>query len=131
MVERQGYDHAQRWMYKDVRLALLWRSFVVDFPNADWVIVRRDKNEFIQACLNAPRMAAISDKAKFWNQFFDEYNHRLDMLKNRADFVHEVHFEHIQEGDLSALKTVSDSIGIQFETLNAGTISDRRHWHHS
>tara|TARA_R110002124_G_scaffold83738_6_gene218947 strand:+ start:6247 stop:6972 length:726 start_codon:yes stop_codon:yes gene_type:complete len=131
MITHQGYDHAQRWMYKDAKLTLLWRSFLADFPGADWVIVRRKKEGFIKSCLNTSFMAHHSSDPKFWENFADAYNLRLDLLQQKASNVHEIHVEKIFEGDLSQLKSVSDTIGIQFNKAKVNKFVDRKHWHHS
>jgi hypothetical protein len=131
MVQGQGYDHALRWMYKDPRLALLWPSFAEDFPKAEWVIVKRCKRKFIHSCLAAPHMRAQSDNAKFWSRFWREYSQRLDMLKDHAKYVHEVQFEHIEEGNLSEMKSISDSIGINFSRLKQPNQTDPARWRHS
>jgi hypothetical protein len=131
IIEGQGYDHGLRWMYKDPRLTMLWRSFAEDFPNAEWIIVRRDKKKFVQSCLASPQMRAHSDSSKFWNRFADEYNQRLDMLSDQAEFVHEVQLESIEEGNLSEMKPISDSIGINFSAFNPTDQTDPKRWRHS
>lgn len=131
MIERQGYDHSQRWMYKDAKLTLLWRSFEAEFPDADWVIVRRNREAFIKSCLNTSFMVHHSSDPKFWENYSDEYNKRLDLLQAKAQNVHEIHVEKIFEGDLTQLKSVSNSIGIQFNKDSVNNFVDRKHWHHS
>jgi len=131
IVEAQGYDHAQRWMYKDAKLTLLWRSFAAEFPDAEWVIVRRERHSVVKSCLSTPFMSAHSSDPKFWEDFADQYNKRLDMLQAKAANVHEVDAEQIFNGDVTQLKSVSDAIGLQFNLEAIRTGGDRKHWHHS
>lgn len=131
MIEKQGYDGSQRWMYKDAKLTLLWRSFLAEFPDADWVIVRRNQEGFVKSCLNTSFMRHHSLDPKFWENFADEYNLRLDMLRDTASNVHEVEVEKIFNGDLTQLNSVSDSLGIQFSQAKVDGFVDRKHWHHS
>ena len=131
MLENQGYDHAQRWMYHDARLTLLWRSFLTGFPDADWVIVRQAQPTYIKSCLDDPRMFEVSSKARFWKRISQAYSERFDMLTARVEHVHEIRLENIEEGNLSELKLLSDKTGFHFNTKRKGSKLEQRRWRHS
>jgi hypothetical protein len=131
MIKSQEYNHAQRWMYKDARLTLLWRCFITEFPDADWVIARQNKQAFVNTCLQNPITFDISQSAAFWGHIAKVYSNRFDMICGHIDHVHEIQFENIQEGNLSELDALSDKIGIQFRPKQKGQKSEPRRWKHS
>jgi hypothetical protein len=131
MLKSQAYNHAQRWMYNDARLTLMWRSFITDFPNADWVIIRQDKDSYVQACLSNPEAFDISPKTNFWGHIAKVYSKRFDMLCARVDNAHEINFSNIQEGNLSELNVLSGKIGIQHNPKRKGQKNEPKRWKHS
>lgn len=72
----------ERWLYKGCKMALLWPFFTKAFPEAQWVIVRRPREEIIASCLRAPFMNAHSDNPYFWEDWCAEYDRRLADLLN-------------------------------------------------
>ena len=131
MLEVQEYDHARCWMYYDTRLALLWRSFLSSFPDAQWVIVRQKEQAYVKSCLENPQALEISQKARFWAHLSNVYTARFDLLCARGKHVHEIQLQNIEEGNLSELKLLSDKIGIQFSPKRSGRALDPKRWKHS
>lgn len=131
MVKSQEYDSSQRWMYNDARLALLWRSFLSDFANADWVIVRQQRRAYVKSCLENPRTLEISESRLFWTHIHKMYSRRFDLLAARAEHVHEIDLKNISEGNLSELQALSTKIGIQFRPKRQGQKVEQKRWRHS
>jgi hypothetical protein len=57
----EGYKNGF-WMYKDTEMTLLWKCFHNAFPDAKWVIVRRDTEDIINSCFRTGFMTAFSKK---------------------------------------------------------------------
>jgi hypothetical protein len=104
---------------------------LADFPDADWVIVRQKKQEYVKFCLETPHALKISQSARFWGQLHKLYSTRFDLLSARVNYVHEINFENIAEGNLSELNPLSAKIGIQFNAKRNGSTVEPRRWHHS
>jgi len=132
IVQDQGYDGTDRWMFKGAKLSLMWRMFNNEFPNADWIIVRRQREGFVKSCMKTHFMKQYSTDPAFWNNMADEYDLRLDQLKNTAKNVHEVHTDDILSGDTASLKsTVMKIDGLSFSIAKVRKFVDPKHWHHS
>jgi hypothetical protein len=131
MVGSQEYDSSQRWMYNDARLTLLWRSFLADFPNADWVIVRQERRAYVRSCLENPHTLEISESRLFWSHIHKVYSRRFDLLAARVKHVHEINLKNISEGNLSELHDLTVKIGIQFSPKRKGQKVEQKRWRHS
>jgi hypothetical protein len=58
MVE-QGYKEGAPWMYKGPKMTLIWPTLHKSFPNAKWVIVRRNTENIINSCIKTSFMKAF------------------------------------------------------------------------
>ena len=56
----EGYKK-DNWMYKDSRIALMWRVWHNAFPDAKWIIVRRRTGDVVQSCMKTAFMKAFKD----------------------------------------------------------------------
>lgn len=79
-----GYEGGP-WFYKDAKLALMWHLWHEAFPEAKWIVCRRDKEEIIDSCLKAPFMRQHSTDRGFWERWIEETEARLEALKETAD----------------------------------------------
>lgn len=68
------------WGYKDAKLLLLWPIFRAAFPDARWVLVRRDPKEIVDSCIRTPFMRGRMYKAG-WIEWVQEHELRMDDLK--------------------------------------------------
>ncbi len=75
ILEKDGYKFDRHWLYKDAKLTLLWPVFLKAFPDAKWLIVKRDEESFINSCLRTHFMKQHSVDRAFWKKFAEEYNH--------------------------------------------------------
>jgi hypothetical protein len=131
ILEEQGYDGKQRWLYKEPKLALLWRMFDYSFPDAQWVVVRRDRDSFVKSCIRTSFMAQYSKDASFWNNVGDEYDLRLDQLTHTVSNVTELKTSDILTGDTADLeKMVMRMDGLNFAVAKVRKFVDPKYWHH-
>jgi hypothetical protein len=131
IIEEQGYNHEQRWLYKEPKLTLLWRMFDNAFPDAEWVVVRRDRDSFVKSCIKTSFMAQYSKDPKFWNDVGDEYDTRLDQLMKTVSKVTELQTSDILSGDTADLKRmVMGMDGVNFAIAKVRKFVDPTHWHH-
>ncbi len=82
IIRQDGCTPNQYWVFKDAKLTLLWPMFHAAFPEARWVIVRRNKDDIVRSCLNTSFMVHHSDDPIFWNQWVDQYLERIDALRS-------------------------------------------------
>lgn len=72
IIVKQGYRNAGRWYIKDARLILLHSMLDEAFPEADWILVKRDKNEIAQSCMKTGYMNAYKNLSD-WLGWIDKW----------------------------------------------------------
>lgn len=56
LTRRQGYKAPAPLVYKDAKIALIWRQWAAAFPDAKWVIVERDLEAVVASAMRAEPM---------------------------------------------------------------------------
>lgn len=56
-IRRQGYKPPAPIVYKDAKIALMWRQWAIAFPDAKWVIVHRNLDDVIASVMRATPMS--------------------------------------------------------------------------
>lgn len=74
------------WGYKGAKMCLIWPLWVEHFPDAKWVIVRRDRESLIGSLLRTSFMQAYSD-AVGWGKWVDIHLQRIEELKANAQCI--------------------------------------------
>ena len=128
IINAQGYSLNLPWLYKDAKLTLLWRIFNSQFPDALWIVVRRNRQNFIRSCLRTHFMVQHSTEEDFWNNFANAYELRLEELIKTANRVVEVDTDTIIGGDFSAIETVCEKVGIDFSKNITAKFVSPEHW---
>ena len=100
-------------------------------PNAQWVIVRRERDEFVKSCIKTSFMAQYSKDVAYWNNLGDKYDLRLADPKNTVSNVTELRTAEILSGDAGELKMVTGMDGLNFSSAKVQKFVDLKHWHHS
>jgi len=106
------------WIYKDAKLLLMWRDWAATYPHSIWVLVRREREELIDACCRTSFMNiaqyGVRDR-EFWAQLVDEYLERAEELKASGANVIEVDANALIKGDISSLKPVIENAGLDWD----------------
>jgi len=87
----QIIDIEQAWMIKDHRLILLWQVFHKAFPEAHWIIVRRDSAAILESCIKTGYMTAFDNRSMVdavgvdsmvdgWKWWIEQYIERFNMM---------------------------------------------------
>ncbi|MEY3004607.1 MAG: hypothetical protein RLZZ491_1783 [Pseudomonadota bacterium] len=116
----EGYDGRQPWGFTDAKLTLLWPAFAEAFPQAQWVIVRRQRAGLIGSLQRTSFMAQHGRDPTFWNQFCTAYETRLGALASTcAGRVTEVHYEDLRAGHHAPLQRLADQLGLNWSADRA------------
>jgi len=125
MLHMQGMT-AKKWAYKDSRILLVVDSFFDEvYPNAKYIIVRRNDEDILNSCLRTSYMTSIVqdgklirlDKETALNRFktsLADYKERITALKNQR-YIQEVWLEKVLDGDYSELKEVVEYAGLEWK----------------
>ena len=128
-IEKDGYKHDMPWLYKDAKLTLLWPIYKNTFPQATWVIVKRDEEGFINSCLNTYFMKQHSEDREFWKKLAEEYRIRLENLKNSGANVLEISSPDIISGDFTQLEVLISRLGLNYREKELKEFISPAYWH--
>lgn len=132
-LDKQGYDGTRPWLFKDAKTALLWPIWRDAFPNARWVVVRRDEPGILASCLRTPFMRQHSDDPDFWRGVIAAYRQRLDALVDwgaeAGAAIYEIDTGRLVAGDLGPLARLVEALGLHWDAESAGRFVAREHWH--
>jgi hypothetical protein len=129
IIEKDGYQHDRLWLYKDAKLSLLWPIFNKAFPDATWVLVRRDAEEVVQSCLRARFMKQHSDAPGFWRRYTEEYLRRIDALQQTDARILEVSSQDLVDGNLEGFKQVVSRLGLGYHEGELKQFVSPAYWH--
>lgn len=129
IIEKDGYRHDRPWLYKDAKLCLVWSIFKTAFPDATWLLVRRDPEEVVQSCLNARFMRQHSDTPDFWRRYVEEYQRRIAALQQTDARILAVSSRDIIEGRLEVFKQVVSQLGLSYNEADLKRFISPAYWH--
>ena len=129
-LKKEGYDSSRPWLFKDAKLTLLWPVYLKAFPNAHWVIVRRETQHIIASCLNTSFMKKQSSNPSFWRNWSDEYLLRLDALKQSQCSWSEIWSPKIINGELDELAVLVEQLGLHWQPETVQQFINPDYWHH-
>ena len=117
VMRRQGLKPDRDWFYKGAKMCLTWRLWDYAFPNAKWVIVRRDKDDIAKSCLRTGFMRAFDDVGG-WRGWVDEHERRFAEMQMSGLWYMEVWPEKIINQDLTEIKDVIEGLGLKYNEAN-------------
>ncbi len=81
-IRGQGYTKGP-WFYKGAKLCLYWPVWAAAFPEARWIIVRRDADEIAASCLRTSFMRAFNNK-EGWLGWVREHERRFEAMREEG-----------------------------------------------
>lgn len=123
-INKQSEEN-QKWVYKDCRSALLWHLWMLAFPDAVWIIVRRNKNFILNSCEKTGYMKTFNDEKiqqqvgvstirAGWKWMIDEYINRFARISTSCKNVFEIWPEKILDNDYSEIIKVVEFCGLHW-----------------
>jgi hypothetical protein len=124
----QGYGGDQRWFYKGAKMCLFWPQWHFAFPNARWIIVRRDKEDIINSCLKTAFMRAYRD-VKGWSKWVDAHLERFAEMHESGLNIIEVWPARIIAGRYGEIKNAIAHVGLKWNADVVHEFIEPRLWH--
>lgn len=119
---RQGYESGP-WYYKGAKACLLWYMWHLAFPDAKWVIVRREENDIARSCMQTRFMRSYHDILG-WLKWVDTHKKRFLQMEAAGLNIREVWPVKIIDGDSSEIKSVVEWLGLEWEEKMVGAFVD-------
>ena len=106
-------DDNTRWFYKGAKMCLFWPVLHKAFPNAQWIIVRRDTEDIIHSCLKTPFMNQRHTEDS-WREWVEHHLECFEEMKSSGLEVREVWPTKFVEGYFSELHGIAEWLGYEF-----------------
>jgi len=113
VIKYHGYKDGP-WYYKGAKLCLVWPIWHKAFPDAKWVIVRRNDEDIINSCMKTGFMRAYRDP-EGWQKWIDHHKKRFEEMKEIGLQVREVWPTKFVEGDHSEIRETVEWLGLTFD----------------
>ena len=113
-MESQSVDLEQPWFYKGAKMCLMWSLWDRAFPEAKWIIVRRDRPLIIESCLRTHFMRAYKDRSG-WGGWVDQHIKRFDeMHETMTTRCRSVWSDQIVDGNFRGIESVVRWAGLEW-----------------
>lgn len=125
----QGYDGISRWFYKGAKLCLLWPIFNEMFPEATWVVTKRDMRSIANSCMNTSFMKAFHS-IDGWEMWVNEHFRRFDEMDSEIDNISFLETGKIVSGDYTDLELfLRDMDGLVYDREKITGFVSKQLWH--
>jgi hypothetical protein len=111
---REGYSGGA-WYYKDAKTLLMWPLWDAAFPDARWIIVRREDEAIIDSCLRTPFMRAHKTRAG-WEGWVHEHVAAMAEMLAHGCAIAEVWSDRIVAGDYDEIRSALSFVGLDLTT---------------
>lgn len=111
-IERQGYNGADRWAFKDPKLTLLWPLYARAFPDAHWLVPKRSRSAVLDSLARVNFMKNVSADREYLDVFLSCYEQRLGKLEESGLNVMAYDADAFLAGDTASLAEVLKAAGI-------------------
>lgn len=111
--------------FKDAKITLMWLVFHELFPDAKWVLVRRERDKIVGSC----KRTSFMKKAPDWNEWAKYHEEQLEAMKNVV--VHQEVWPDrlVRQGDDSEFRALIDWLGLEWNEQAVQSIVDPNKWH--
>jgi len=123
------------WVIKNPKVPFFWRYFDMIYPQAKWVIVRRNPEAIVKSMtrvnvLTVPMKDMPPTREKL-ERVVNGYNFRLDAIKKAmpADRFRELHSEKIAARDFSDLREAVRWAGLAFDEKAVAEFVEPEYFH--
>lgn len=112
--------------YKDAKLTLVWQAFAEAFPEAKWVIVRRDRGKIADSCIRTEFMTGRRTRDD-WLAWALNHEHRFERMRAALNAIETWPDETIAAPDSFA--PVAEHCGLTYSRQATLDCIDRKLWH--
>ena len=122
----EGYTGGD-WMYKGAKMCLFHPVWHYAFPNAKWVIVRREDEDIVNSCMHTGFMRAFSlpdnikavgaiNEQDAWFWWVRQHNKRFVEMIEKGMNCKQIHPERMIRGDYSQVHEMLEWLGLEWNS---------------
>lgn len=114
LMRGEGYESGP-WYYKGAKMCLIWPTLHEAFPDAKWIIVRRETDQIIESCMATAFMNAYRDRDG-WRGWVEHHLQRFEEMKAEIHGldVREIWPTNHVDGNFNEMRAVVRWLGLQW-----------------
>lgn len=113
IMRAQGYKNGP-WFYKGAKSCLYWYLWHRAYPEAKWIVVRRDISDISRSCMQTSFMRAYRDVIG-WERWVETHEQRFRQMKTAGLQVMEVWPKRMIDGNFTEMEKVIDWLGLEWK----------------
>ncbi len=121
-------DETQVWFYKGAKMCLMWPVWHLAFPEARWIVVRRNSEKIIDSCLRTPFMNAYKTREN-WQKWVDVHLERFQEMKENNLKIFEIDSNGVVNGDFEQIKLFIQNSGLIWKEKEIQDFISKDLWH--
>lgn len=126
-IQEEGCPEDRTWMYKGAKMCLVWPIWHAAFPEAKWVIVRRDAEDIVRSCLRTTFMRAY-DTRSGWLGWVAEHEKRFEEMVEAGLDIREVWPQRMIAGDFTGMQMVINDLYLKWQFKKVREFVDPKLW---
>lgn len=111
-MKSQGVDISKPWLFKDPKIALVWKLFAQAFPNAKWVLLHRRVDDILNSFRRAKFMDAYKDTTE-WLEYLDRFHENMQTIENECKNTHSFRIESIFDNRDADIERLFESVNLK------------------
>lgn len=123
----QGCRFDGQWFYKGAKMCLMWPIWNEAFPEARWIIVRRNAEDIVRSCLRTGFMRAYKLRSG-WLQWVAEHEKRFEEMHEAKLRVQEIWPQRMINGDFTQMQMVINWLGLVWDLDNVREFIEPKLW---
>lgn len=129
MLVEQGLQPNEIWYMKVCKACLIWPVFNEAFPDAKWIIVRRNRDDIVKSCMKTSFMRKRLTELS-WYDWVNVHEERFGEMKSAMpDRVMEVWPSELVQGSFSNIRKSVEWIGLDWNEEAISKWVDETLWH--
>lgn len=112
------WDENKRWFYKAPKMCLMWPIWAEAFPNAKWLIVRRDDRDIVESCMRTSFMSYYQYR-EGWYKWISEHKDRFTEMSFAGLDIKFIWPEQMVLGNFREMECVIDWLGLDWDYKKA------------
>lgn len=121
-------QYKEIWFYKGAKMCLMWPIWHRAFPDAKWIVVRREDEKIIDSCLNTPFMRAFQNRED-WQEWIGEHKKRFEEMKQERLDIIEIWTQDIINGQFESIKNFIEQNGLFWNEEKVRNFISKELWH--
>jgi hypothetical protein len=116
------------WFLKGAKFCLIWPAIHAAWPEAKWIITRRDAKGIIGSCLKAPFMKAFDDR-RGWQSWIYAHEEKFNEMFKAGLDIKTVDTQRTANGEFGHVKVAVEHCCLTWNPEAVGRFVDKNLWH--